>query len=188
MTDGRRATAGPVIEQVTTRVAYESAYLRLREDQIRRPDGSAGVYSYLEKPDFALVIPAENGGYHLVEQYRYPVRRRTWEFPQGTFPGLAPTEDAELLAAAELRQETGMTAAVLRHLGFTYIANGLTDQGCHVFLATGLTAGETELEPDEQDLRQGWFARSDLERMIASGAITDGPSIAAYTLLTLSER
>jgi len=68
--------SGPVIEQTSTRVVYETPHMRLREDGIRRPDGSAGIYSYVEKPDFALIIPVENGGFHLVEQYRYPVRMR----------------------------------------------------------------------------------------------------------------
>lgn len=67
--------SGPVIEQRSTRVVYENAHMRLREDGIRRPDGSVGTYAYVEKPDFALIIPVEDGGFHLVEQYRYPVRR-----------------------------------------------------------------------------------------------------------------
>src|SRR5262249_57667573 len=53
---------GPVIEQTSTRVVYQTPHMRLREDGIRRPDGSTGIYSYVEKPDFALIIPAENGG------------------------------------------------------------------------------------------------------------------------------
>ena len=109
--------AGLRVEQLSTQVAYETPYLRLREDRIRRPDGSEGIYSYLEKPDFALIIQVEDGGFHLVEQYRYPVRARSWEFPQGTYPGLDPAADAEHLAREELRQETGLTARVMRHLG-----------------------------------------------------------------------
>jgi hypothetical protein len=45
-----KTTSGQSIEQISTRVAYESPYMRLREDQIRRPDGSEGVYSYVESP------------------------------------------------------------------------------------------------------------------------------------------
>jgi hypothetical protein len=60
--------------------------MQLREDVIQRPDGSQGIYSYVEKPDFALIIPVERDGFHLVEQYRYPVSHRSWEFPQGTLP------------------------------------------------------------------------------------------------------
>jgi len=177
--------SGPVIEQTSTRVVYENSHMRVREDGIRRPDGSAGTYSYVEKPDFALIIPAEDGGFHLVEQYRYPIRQRCWEFPQGTFPAMAPTDDPERLAREELRQETGLTASVLRHLGHLHCANGLLSQGLDVFVATGLTAGPPELELEEQDLCSQWFPRAQVDEMIRRGVITDSPSLAAYTLLLL---
>jgi 8-oxo-dGTP pyrophosphatase MutT (NUDIX family) len=181
-------SSGPAIEQISTRVVYESPYLRLREDAIRRPDGSRGTYAYAEKPDFALIIPAENGGFHLVEQYRYPVRERSWEFPQGTFPGMDPTGDAERLARAELREETGITARDMRHLGHLHCAKGLTSQGFDVFEATGLSHGTPELEAEEQDLRQQWFSRREAEQMMRDGTITDNATLAAYALLLLEER
>ena len=180
-----RETTGPAIEQVSTRVAYESPYLRLREDAVRRQDGSAGIYSYVERPDFALIIPADGGGFHLVEQYRYPVRARSWEFPQGTFPGLAQAPDAELLAREELRQETGFTARAMRHLGRLNCAMGMSSQGFDVWVASGLTPGTPDLEVEEQDLRQRWFARGEVERMIRDGVITDDSSLAAYALFLL---
>jgi 8-oxo-dGTP pyrophosphatase MutT (NUDIX family) len=164
---------------------YQSPYLRLREDRIRRPDGSPGTYAYVEKPDFALIIPAENGGFHLVEQYRYPVRQRSWEFPQGTLPGMDPAADPERLAREELRQETGITARELRHLGHLACAKGLTSQGFDVFEATGLSHGTPELEVEEQDLRQQWFPRREVERMMRDGTITDNATLAAYALLLL---
>jgi 8-oxo-dGTP pyrophosphatase MutT (NUDIX family) len=176
----------PVIEQTSTRVVYETSHMRLREDGIRRPDGSTGIYSYVEKPDFALIIPVEDGGFHLVEQYRYPVRTRCWEFPQGTLPGLAVADDPEQLAREELRQETGLTASGLRHLGHLHCANGLASQGFDVFVATGLTPGAPELEIEEQDLRSQWFGRAEVEAMIRRGGITDDSTIAAYALFLLA--
>lgn len=61
-------TSEHTIEQILTSVVYESPYMRLCEDQIRRPDGSKGTYSYVEKPDFALIIAIENDGLHLRSQ------------------------------------------------------------------------------------------------------------------------
>ena len=61
---------GGVVRRVSTREVYRNPWLTLREDEIRRPDGSAGIYSVVDKPDFALVIPAEPDGFHLVEQFR----------------------------------------------------------------------------------------------------------------------
>jgi len=74
------------IRRLGSRTVYANQWLTLREDDIERPDGSTGIYAVIDKPDFALVIPVERDGFHLVEQYRYPVGGRYWEFPQGTAP------------------------------------------------------------------------------------------------------
>lgn len=71
------------MDTLGSREVYRNAWMRVREDQVRRADGSAGVFGVVDKPDFALVIPRDGHGLWLVEQYRYPVRRRAWEFPQG---------------------------------------------------------------------------------------------------------
>lgn len=69
-----RETTGPVIEQLSTQVVYETPHLRLREDRIRRPDGSEGIYSYVNRPDFAPVIAVENGVLHETTGGPTPVR------------------------------------------------------------------------------------------------------------------
>lgn len=173
------------IRRLSTEIVYESPYLRMREDRIRRLDGSEGIYSYVEKPDYALVIPVENDGLHLVEQYRYPIRARSWEFPQGTFPQMR-TGDPEHLAREELRQETGLTAADMRHLGRLSCAKGISSQGFDVFVATGLEPGPNELEVEEQDLLHRWFKLADFKAMIRDGEITDAATLAAYALFLLS--
>ena len=61
--------------------------MTLREDDIRRPDGSIGIYSVVDKPAYALVVAQDGDRFHLVEQFRYPLGERRWEFPQGTAPG-----------------------------------------------------------------------------------------------------
>jgi 8-oxo-dGTP pyrophosphatase MutT (NUDIX family) len=175
----------PPIRQLSTEIVYESPYMRLREDRIRRLDGSEAIYTYVDKPDFALIIPIEDSGLHLVRQYRYPIRAQSWEFPQGTFPQLA-TGDPEHLAREELRQETGLTAAAMTHLGRLNYAKGMSSQGFDVFVATGLVPGPNELEVEEQDLQHEWFGRAEVERMMREGDITDDATLAAYALLLLS--
>jgi len=66
------------IRMLASGVVYEDSWIRLRRDQIERRDGSLGTYAFVQKRDFALVIPAEDDGFHLVEEYRYPIGRRTW--------------------------------------------------------------------------------------------------------------
>jgi 8-oxo-dGTP pyrophosphatase MutT (NUDIX family) len=160
--------------------------MTLREDDIRRPDGSTGIYAVVDKPTYALVIPRDGDRFHLVEQFRYPLGLRRWEFPQGTAPDQEHLEPAAL-AARELREETGLRADAMTSLGQLDVAAGMSSQRGWVFLATGITEGEHEREHEEQDMHSEWFARGAVERMIRDGTITDAQSIAGWALLLLSE-
>ena len=161
--------------------------MTVREDGIERPDGSAGVYGVIDKPQYALVIPLDGDRLHLVEQFRYPLGLRRWEFPQGTAPDLADVAAREL-AARELREETGLVAGRMTELGLLDVAAGMSSQRGRVFLATGLTEGPHEREHEEQDMRTAWFSRTEFEKLVLDGEITDAQSIAAYTLLLLRQR
>jgi 8-oxo-dGTP pyrophosphatase MutT (NUDIX family) len=170
--------------QIATRVVYTNRWMSVREDDIRHPDGSPGIYGVVDKPTAALVIPMENDGFHLVEQYRYALSRRSWEFPQGTWSDDRETSTEEL-ALAELAQETGLSAGRIERIGYFAIAPGFTSQRCDVFLATDLTSGEPDRDPEEQGMKQAWFPRAELERMLRIGEIVDGTTLAAYTQLAL---
>ncbi|MEB3368303.1 NUDIX hydrolase [Saccharopolyspora mangrovi] len=175
------------MEQTSSREVYANPWMSVREDGIRRDDGSTGIYGVIDKPNYALVIPLDGDRLHLVEQFRYPLGMRRWEFPQGTAPDRADVEVGEL-AARELREETGLRAADMHDLGLLDVAPGMSSQRGRAFLATGLTEGAHEREHEEQDMRTAWFTRAEFEKMIAAGEVTDAQSIAAYALLLLRER
>jgi 8-oxo-dGTP pyrophosphatase MutT (NUDIX family) len=172
------------IERVASREIYRNQWLVLREDDIRRPDGSAGIYGVVDKPTYALVMPYDGHRFKLVEQFRYPLGARRWEFPQGTAPDLADSEPATL-AERELREETGLRATSFEALGQLDVAPGMTSQRGWVFLATGIAEGDADREHEEQDMRSAWFSREDVEQMMRSGVIADAQSIAAYGLFLL---
>jgi 8-oxo-dGTP pyrophosphatase MutT (NUDIX family) len=181
------ARAGdPDIRTISSSLLYEDDWMVLRRDEIERRDGSRGSYAVVSKPDFAVVIPAERDRFCLVEEYRYPVRRRCWAFPQGAYPGRG-TGDPERLARLELAQETGLSARHLTLLGFLHSAHGHSSQGFHAFLATGLTAGPPQREAEEQDMRHEWVSRAQFRDMIRDGMITDDSTVAAFALLLLHE-
>jgi 8-oxo-dGTP pyrophosphatase MutT (NUDIX family) len=172
------------VRTTSSREVYRNPWIRVREDVLERDDGSAGLYGVVERPDFGLVIPAERDGFWLVEQFRYPLGRRCWEFPQGTWSD-GDGGSAEQLARAELAEETGLRATDLRHLGHLDLAPGMSDQGFDVWLATGLATGPTAREATESDMRQRFVSESELRQLIRDGRFTDGPSLAAYSLLLL---
>jgi len=176
-----------VIRRLTGRTVYRNAWMTVREDTVERPDGSHGVYGVVDKPDYALIIPAEADGFHLVQQYRYPVGGRFWEFPQGSRSDPAAGGSPEELAAAELREETGLTAGKLVHLGRIYAAYGYASQGCHIYLATDLTPGPPQREASEADLVHRFFTRAQLRGLISKGSFADAASLAALTLLDGSQ-
>ncbi|MEU3161829.1 NUDIX hydrolase [Streptomyces griseoincarnatus] len=181
---------------------YRNPWMTVREDRLCRADGSPGLYGVVDKPDFALIVPCGRGGYHLVEQYRYPVSGRYWEFPQGARPredaphlpegnggsgvreaGRDVPADVVAVARAELREETGLSAASLTWLGRIRAAHGYSSQRCHVFLAEGLTRHAPRREATEADMAQCWVDAGTLDRMIADGRFVDATSLAALTLL-----
>jgi 8-oxo-dGTP pyrophosphatase MutT (NUDIX family) len=175
------------IRTLSSSVVYSDNWARLRRDEIERADGSRGTYAVVERDNFALIIPAENGGFHLVEEYRHPLGRRGWSFPQGSFPkGVDGTP--EELARAELAQETGLRTGRLTRLGTLAVAHGMSGQYGEHWLAPELTQGEPDLEPEELGLRHEWVTRAEFEAMAGDGRIVDGSTLAAYALLLLAER
>jgi 8-oxo-dGTP pyrophosphatase MutT (NUDIX family) len=170
------------MEQLSSRVVYRNAWMTVREDEVRRADGSTGLYGVVDKPDFALVVPRERDGCWLVEQHRYPVGRRALEFPQGSW-GAGGTGSPGELAAAELREETGLAAGSLEHLGHLHTAYGFCSQGFDVWLATDLTPGPVDREQSEQDMLHRWVPDAELADLVRSGEIVDAASLAAWSLL-----
>jgi 8-oxo-dGTP pyrophosphatase MutT (NUDIX family) len=175
------------MQTITSRQVYVNPWMSVREDTIRRPDGSDGIYGVIDKPNNVVVIPLDGDRLHLVEQFRYPLGIRRWEFPQGAPPGLVSIDSREL-AAMELREETGLRAGVLTDLGKLDVAPGLSSQRGRAYLATELTEGPPEREHEEQDMRTAWVERSEFEAMIRREEVTDAQSIASYALLLLHER
>ncbi|MGE3284944.1 MAG: NUDIX domain-containing protein [Pseudonocardia sp.] len=173
------------METLSSRQVYANSWMTVREDAVRWPDGTEGVFGVIDKPTYALVIPFDGERLHLVEQYRYPVGERRWEFPAGTAPERAALDPAEL-AARELREETGLVAGRMQLLGHLDVAPGMSSQLGTVWLATELTEGPPLREHSEQDMRAAWFTVAEFEAMVRRGEIADAQSLAAYLHLRLS--
>lgn len=168
--------------RIDGRVVYENPWIRVREDRTRLPGGGEGLYSVVEKPPFAVILPLhDDGTVEMVEQYRYPVGARCIELPQGALPR---GEDAapEAIAARELREETGLVAARMRPLGRLQAMVGLTDQLYTPFLATGLKRGAAALEETEADLILHRVPVAELRAMVLDGRLADAHSVATACL------
>ena len=85
--------------------------MRVHEDRLE----GGGLYGWVEKSPSAMIVPIDNDTVWMVQQYRYPVGQRCWEFAQGAWEGV--DGDPEELARGELAEETGLRAGVMEHLG-----------------------------------------------------------------------
>jgi 8-oxo-dGTP pyrophosphatase MutT (NUDIX family) len=168
------------ITTLSTREIYRNHWMRLREDRILRSNGEEGIYGVVEKADAAIIIPIDTDRIWLVEQFRYTIQERALELPQGSWE--TKSGSPEELARGELREELGLNAASMTHLGTLWIAYGFLRQKQHVFLATGLTPTEKTPDAEEHDLAPHSVPVADFERMLLDGEIRDGCTVSAWGL------
>src|ERR687890_1606450 len=107
--------------KISSREVYENPWIRVREDEVLRPDGEPGIYGVVHFKNVAVgVLAVEGDELYLVGQYRYTLDRYSWEIPEGGCP-----EGEEPLDAArrELEEETGLRARCWEKLGEAHLSN-----------------------------------------------------------------
>jgi 8-oxo-dGTP pyrophosphatase MutT (NUDIX family) len=162
---------------VSSRTVYDNPWIRVREDQVLRPDGLPGIYGVVEFKNRAVgVLPVEDdGSVWLVGQYRYPLQAYSWEIPEGGSP---ESESPEATARRELREETGLTAGHVELLATSHLSNSVSDEIGYLFRATRLTRGDDDPEGTER-IAVRRFEWSEAWRMLEQGEITDSLSVMA---------
>ncbi len=178
-------TGSPARHPLASRRVYAGRLLKVDLDTVRAPDGSTLELEILRHPGAAAVVPllsepeSEDPPVLLIKQYRYAAGGPIWEVPAGV---LEPGEDPVACAHRELLEETGARAAEMHHLTTILTTPGFTDEQIHLFMATGITAGEPRPMSDEF-LEVEARPISRVLEMIRDGEITDGKSIVALLYL-----
>lgn len=132
---------------VDSRPIYQGRIVRFRVDTVALPDGSTAIREIVGTPGAVVIVPlTDDGQVRMVRQYRSAIGEFLLELPAGT---LEPNELPEQAAPRELAEETGDRAAHWQRLTRFYTVPGICDEYIHLFLATGLTPGQTNQEADE---------------------------------------
>ena len=167
--------------RVATRRVYDGRVIDLDVDTVRFPDGSIGELEIVRHPGASAVVPflsEPSGGdpqVLLIKQYRYAAGGFIYEVPAGRLDdGESPLD----CARRELREETGCTAERVEHMYTMFTTPGFTDEKIHLFLAVGLTHGESGRESDEF-LEVETMPLSRALGMVERGEITDSKTALA---------
>lgn len=167
-------------ETVSTRVVYDNAWIKVREDAVVRPDGRPGIYGVVHFKNVAVgVLAVEDGDVYLVGQYRYTLERYSWEIVEGGCPEGEDTLDA---ARRELEEETGLRARDWVRMGEAHLSNSVSDELAVWYLATGLEQGEPRPDGTEK-LCVRRVSLEEALRMTFAGEITDALSMLALMQL-----
>jgi 8-oxo-dGTP pyrophosphatase MutT (NUDIX family) len=172
----------PSFRKDSERPIYEGRKIALAMGSFVAPDGERFEREILHHPGAVSVVPLdEDGTVLLVRQYRAPLDADLLEIPAGLRD--VAGEPLEVTANRELAEEVGRTAAQLELLAQFHNSAGFTDECSFVFLGTGLTVAEQDLQGvEERHLTIERLPLDDAPALIARGEITDAKTIIGLSL------
>ena len=167
----------------SAKVVFRASRYYIEEIQHRQRDGTVHPRKVIRHPGAVAILPLlDDGRICLIRNRRFTVDKVLLELPAGT---REPNEPPEVTAARELIEETGYRAERLEPLHQFYLAPGVMDERVYLFLATGLTAGDPQLE-DYESIENHVVTVEEALAMCADGRIEDGKTLVG--LLTYGNR
>lgn len=163
--------------RVSRQVVASGAFLSFDRLEIESHDGQRAVRFMLSHPGAVAFLPVDGADALLVRQYRGPVDLDLLEVPAGKLdPG-----DTDLREAVrrECIEEVGMNPGRIEPLGHMFTSGGITDERIDLFWVEKLAP--VAVQPDGIEEEHAVLVRvpvADLERLVGSGELTDGKSIA----------
>lgn len=126
----------------------------------------------------AIVVIDEKGRIVMERQFRYALDRGLLEIPAGK---LDAGEDPLTCAKRELEEETGYKAEEWISLGAIATSPGFCNEVIHLYVAKGLSKGQTHWDDDEY-VELEYYTFDELMAAIRKEEIKDGKTLAALAL------
>lgn len=170
-----------------TKISSQTLYkgiLNVKLDEIKLVNGKRATRIYLQHRGASGILPVEGEYVYLVEQFRYPIGKATLEIPAGK---REPGQSFLACARAELKQETGLSAKSLKEILVFHPCNAFSDEVQHLYVATGLSRGKTDLDADEF-INVKKIPLKKAYQMIKKGEITDAKTILSLQWYKLNHK
>lgn len=169
---------------LSSREAFRGPAFWVTTDQVLEPTGVRGRRDIVRHTGSVVILPVEESRSEprvlLVRQYRHAAQQYLWELCAGR---IDKGESGLTAAKRELLEETGYTAVRWKRILRFYASPGFVAETMSIYLARGLRPGTAQPEEDEViELR--FFPLSAVVRMVMSGSIQDGKTIAGILWLS----
>ena len=169
---------------------FANPYLEVHRVTVTSPTRPAPfTWTVCHRKGAVVVAPrTADGKYVLVRQERVPIRATIWEFPAGQIDDHEEPEAIRATGLRELREEAGYELAPdgkVVPLGHFFPSAGFTDEHSHLLLASPVKPHAGGHAPDaaEAITECRAFTIAELRAMIASGAVSDANTLAAFARL-----
>ena len=173
-----KESASPPLKVLSSKTVFKGRVFHVTRDRVREPNGVTAIREVIRHSGSVVVLAVDDAGPEprvlLERQYRYAAQCFMLELPAGR---IDPGEEALAAGKRELLEETGYTAKRWKRALFFYPSPGFLEETMTTFLARELKPGEAQPEGDER-IEHDLVPLSDVVRLILSGKIRDGKTIA----------
>lgn len=135
-------------KKISSKEIFDGKVINVTVDAVELPNGAEGIREIVHHRGAVCVLPlTDDGDVICVRQFRYAHGEVLLEIPAGKLE--EGEHDHRAAALRELSEETGAECSELIYLGKLYPSPAIFTEVIHMYLARGLTFGETHPDDDE---------------------------------------